>query len=172
MISFFLEKIKEALLLNFKDIVDEIEVNIMNETLQKFKTIHDLQEDMKTFLPESGKSRSERAHNFLTFVFKHDEYVIELENVLRQNNIDHLLEVKGKMEGKRMKEFELNLIYKYLCYQPYVMGICQGHISKYRKSLVLQFFIYQFSFILLKTITQYPLKNKEYITLFHSCIGS
>lgn len=94
------EKIKEALLLNFKDIVDEIEVNIMNETLQKFKTIHDLQEDMKTFLPESGKSRSERAHNFLTFVFKHDEYVIELENVLRQNNMDHLLEVKGKMEGK------------------------------------------------------------------------
>eukprot|EP00105_Crassostrea_gigas_P003583 XP_011416486.1 PREDICTED: uncharacterized protein LOC105320306 [Crassostrea gigas] len=94
------EKIKEALLLNFKDIVDEIEVNVMNETLQKFKTIHDLQEDMKTFLPDSGKSRSERAHNFLTFVFKHDEYVIELENVLRKNNMDHLLEVKGKMEGK------------------------------------------------------------------------
>lgn len=142
MISFFLEKIKEALLLNFKDIVDEIEVNVMNETLQKFNTIHDLQEDMKTFLPDSGKSRSERAHNFLTFVFKHDEYVIELENVLRKNNMDHLLEVKGKMEGKRMKEFELNLIYKYPCHQPYVMVICQGHISNYRKSLVLQFFIY------------------------------
>lgn len=46
---------------------------------------------MNNFLPESGKSRAERALNFLTFVLKHDEYVIELENVLRQNNMGVLI---------------------------------------------------------------------------------
>lgn len=109
----------------------------MNEILQKFKIIYDLQEDMKIFFSDFGKLRFERVYNFLIFVFKYDEYVIELENVLRKNNMDYLLEVKGKMEGKRMKEFELNLIYKYLCYQFYVMVICQGYISNYRKFLVL-----------------------------------
>lgn len=92
-------------MLNYKEVVDEIEINIIQETLQKFKDIHDLQKDMNIFLPEYGKSRSERAHNFLTFVFKHDEYVIELENVLRKIKMDHLLKEKGKTEGKHIEEF-------------------------------------------------------------------
>lgn len=55
----------------------------MNEILQKFKIIYDLQEDLKIFFSEFGKLRFERVYNFLIFVFKYDEYVIELENVLR-----------------------------------------------------------------------------------------
>lgn len=85
------EKIRNLVLDRYKEIVEDLETNIMLETLQKFKDNHALEDEMNNFLPESGKSRAERALNFLTFVLKHDEYVIELENVLRQNNMGVLI---------------------------------------------------------------------------------
>lgn len=90
----------------WKEVVEDFETNIIHETLQKFKDIHALEDVMKNFLPESGKSRAERALNFLTFVCKHDEYVIELEDVLRKNNMDNLIpeekmEEESVLEGKK-----------------------------------------------------------------------
>lgn len=60
---------------------------------------------MNIFFLEYGKLRFERVYNFLIFVFKYDEYVIELENVLRKIKMDYLLKEKGKMEGKYIEEF-------------------------------------------------------------------
>lgn len=92
----------------WKEVVEDFETNIIYETLQKFKDIHALEDVMKNFLPESGKSRAERALDFLTFVCKHDEYVIELEDVLRKNNMDYLIpeekmEEESVLEGKKKK---------------------------------------------------------------------
>lgn len=87
----------------WKEVVEDFETNIIHETLQKFKDIHALEDVMKNFLPESGKSRAERALDFLTFVCKHDEYVIELEDVLRKNNMDYLIPEK-KMEEESVLE--------------------------------------------------------------------
>lgn len=97
------EKYKKFLLPKWKEVVEDFETNIIHETLQKFKDIHALEDVMKNFLPESGKSRAERALNFLTFVCKHDEYVIELEDVLRKNNMDNLIP-EEKMEEESVLE--------------------------------------------------------------------
>lgn len=97
------EKYKEFLLPKWKEVVEDFETNIIYETLQKFKDIHALEDVMKNFLPESGKSRAERALDFLTFVCKHDEYVIELEDVLRKNNMDYLIP-EEKMEEESVLE--------------------------------------------------------------------
>lgn len=91
------EKIRTLVLDRTTEIVEDLETNIMLETLQKFKDNQAVENVMNDFLPTSGKSRAERALNFLTFVLKHDEYVIELENVLRQNNMGILIP-EEKME--------------------------------------------------------------------------
>lgn len=97
------EKIKKFLLPRCKEVVEDFETNIIHETLHKFQEIHALKDEMKNFLPESGKSRAERALNFLTFVCKHDEYIIELENVLRKNNMDYMIP-EEKMEEESVLE--------------------------------------------------------------------
>ena len=99
-ICFFLdllaEKIKKILLPNYTNVVEEIETSIIKDTLQRFVEIHDIKEEFRSFLPETGKSRHDRVHRFLTFVFKNDEYVIELEKVFQQNSLGHLLENIGR----------------------------------------------------------------------------
>lgn len=107
--------------------MENIETNIIHETLQKFKDIHALRDVMKNFLPESGKSRAERALNFLTFVFKHDEYVIELEDVLRKNNMDYLIpeekmEEESVLEGKKKTQKLIYSAHLYHAYTGYTAG--------------------------------------------------
>lgn len=97
------EKYKKFLLPKWKEVVEDFETNIIHETFQKFKDIHALEDVIKSFLPESGKSRAERALDFLIFVCKHDEYVIELEDVLRKNNMDYLIP-EEKMEEESVLE--------------------------------------------------------------------
>lgn len=57
---------------------------------------------MKNFFFELGKLRVERVFNFLIFVCKYDEYIIEFENVLRKNNMDYMI-----LEEKMEEEFVL-----------------------------------------------------------------
>jgi hypothetical protein len=96
----FSERLKEILLQNYKEVIEELETNIIQETLQTFIDIHkhDINDAMQSFLPASGKSRKDRMNDFLTFVFKNDEYVLQLEKVLKRNSLDHLLEVKEEQE--------------------------------------------------------------------------
>lgn len=119
----FLEKIKKFLLPRCKEVVEDFETNIIHETLHKFQEIHALKDEMKNFLPESGKSRAERALNFLTFVCKHDEYIIELENVLRKNNMDYMIpeekmEEESVLEGKEPQKL-INSAQLYYAYTGY-----------------------------------------------------
>lgn len=102
---FFPEKIRELIVPNFKNVVEEIETNIIKETLQKYVDIHNIKEEFSSFLPETGKSRQDRVYRFLTFVLKNDEYVLELEKVFQQNNLEHLLEENIEKE-KEEKENE------------------------------------------------------------------
>lgn len=102
---FFPEKIRELIVPNFKNVVEEIETNIIKETLQKYVGIHNIKEEFSSFLPETGKSRQDRVYRFLTFVLKNDEYVLELEKVFRQNNLEYLLEENIEKE-KEEKENE------------------------------------------------------------------
>lgn len=94
---------KEILLQNYKGVVEELETNIIQETLQTFidNHKHDIKDVMDSFLPASGKSRGERMNGFLTYVFRNDEYVLQLEKALRKNFLDHLLEVKKEQEEER-----------------------------------------------------------------------
>lgn len=109
---FFSEKLREILVPNYKNVVEEIETSIIKETLQKYVEIHNINEEFRSFLPETGKSRQDRVYRFLTFILKNDEYVLELEKVFRQNNLEHLLEEKHRdqyliEEKNKEKEYAL-----------------------------------------------------------------
>ena len=104
-VCLFSEKIRELMVSNFKNVVEEIETSIIKETLQKYVEIHNINEEFRSFLPETGKSRQDRVYRFLTFVLKNDEYVLELEKVFQQNNLENLLEENIEKE-KEEKENE------------------------------------------------------------------
>lgn len=77
------------MLSKFKDVVDEIESSHMEETFE----LCGIDKHSVDFMSsESGKSRKDRALQFLTYVLVNDAYVLGVEKVLNNRGLTWLLE--------------------------------------------------------------------------------
>ncbi|XP_065932831.1 uncharacterized protein [Magallana gigas] len=83
------EKVRLGLLSKFAEAVDEIESSHMEETFE----LCGIDKDSVNFISsESGKSRKDRALQFLTYVLLNDAYVLGIEKVLNDRGLTWLLE--------------------------------------------------------------------------------
>lgn len=83
------EKVRLGLLSKFAEAVDEIESSHMEETFE----LCGIDKNSVNFISsESGKSRKDRALQFLTYVLLSDAYVLCIEKVLNDRGLTWLLE--------------------------------------------------------------------------------
>lgn len=83
------EKVRLGLLSRFTDAVDEMESSHMEETLE----LCGINKHSLSFMSsESGKSRKDRALQFLTYALLNDAYILCLEKVLNNRSLTWLLE--------------------------------------------------------------------------------
>lgn len=83
------EKVRLGLLSKFAEAVDEIESSHMEETFE----LCGIDKHSVNFISsESGKSRKDRALQFLTYVLLNDAYVLCIEKVLNDRGLTWLLE--------------------------------------------------------------------------------
>nr|XP_034301175.1 uncharacterized protein LOC117681324 isoform X4 [Crassostrea gigas] len=83
------EKVRLGLLSKFAEAVDEIESSHMEETFE----LCGIDKHSVNFISsESGKSRKDRALQFLTYVLLNDAYVLGIEKVLNDRGLNWLLE--------------------------------------------------------------------------------
>ena len=92
----------------FSEVIDEMESNIYQDTFQQCGLEEDSLEKIV------GKSRKERALNFLMTVMANDVYVLALKNVLLTRNLGDLF--KMQKEGQEMP-MEKSNTGRFICIQ-------------------------------------------------------
>lgn len=90
--------------MNYKDILDEMQMALVNETLSR--CIGDVDMIKEKCLPKNGKRRKRMGH-FLQFILRDDHNVIEFEKMLTNHGLENLLKKDGiaKEEDKATQEF-------------------------------------------------------------------
>lgn len=87
---FFLivEDIRKCITSNYKNILDEMQTTLANETLSKCIGNVD---HVRNKISQLNRSRQQRMNDFLRFVIQHDHNVIEFVRVLKNNGLEDLL---------------------------------------------------------------------------------
>lgn len=93
------ENIRKSIVLNYKSILDEMQISLAKETLSK--CVGDVNEIRKKIY-EGGKSRKERMNNFLRLIIHDDYNVIEFAKVLRKNGLEELLTYEESIQRKHI----------------------------------------------------------------------
>ena len=99
-VIFFLnvEFVRKGLLHNFNDVIDEMESNIFEDTFQLCGLKTNSMEKIE------GKSRKDRAFNFLMTVMLSDVYVLAFKKALIARDLEHLIEMQEIGQGIPMEE--------------------------------------------------------------------
>nr|XP_022322180.1 uncharacterized protein LOC111123845 isoform X1 [Crassostrea virginica] len=92
------EFVRKGLLHNFKDVIDEMESNIFEDTFQLCGLKTNSMEKIE------GKSRKDRAFNFLMTVMLSDVYVLAFKKALIARDLEHLIEMQEIGQGIPMEE--------------------------------------------------------------------
>ncbi|XP_056010525.1 uncharacterized protein LOC125681968 isoform X4 [Ostrea edulis] len=87
------EKVRRGLLCKFQEVIDEIESSIMEDTLKRCDI--DPGKELSSGL---GKSRKERAYNFLISVMLNDVYILALKDVLEYRGLHELVDLQEETE--------------------------------------------------------------------------
>lgn len=85
---------------NYKNILEEMQMKLAKETLSK--CVGDVDEIREKILPKNG-NRKKRMSSFLQFILQDDLNVIEFEKLLRDHDLEDLLEIDQKGEHKHTK---------------------------------------------------------------------
>ncbi|XP_061164545.1 uncharacterized protein LOC133173581 [Saccostrea echinata] len=88
------EKVRKGLLHKFRTVIDEMESSIIEETLKRCGI-----ESEAKLSSKLGKSRKERAYNFLVSVLLNDMYVLALKHVLEDQDLNELFELPEEIES-------------------------------------------------------------------------
>lgn len=91
------ENIRKSIVLNYKNILDEMQLSLAKETLSK--CVGDVNE-IRQKIYEGGKSRKERMNNFLRLIIHNDFHVIEFAKVLRDNGLEELLSYEESVQRR------------------------------------------------------------------------
>lgn len=85
------ENIRNMVTSNYKNILEEMQMTLVIETLSKcIGRVDDIKESC---MPRNG-NRRQRMNRFLQFILQDDHNVIEFEKVLKNNGLEELLEHK------------------------------------------------------------------------------
>ena len=106
------EFVRKGLLHNFNDVIDEMESNIFEDTFQLCGLKTNSMEKIE------GKSRKDRAFNFLMTVMLSDVYVLAFKKALIARDLEHLIEMQEIGQSIPMEESNTGrLIYikKFTC---------------------------------------------------------
>ncbi|XP_062571661.1 uncharacterized protein LOC134233693 isoform X2 [Saccostrea cucullata] len=88
------EKVRKGFLYKFQAVVDEMESSIIEDTLRRCGI--DSENELSSKL---GKSRKERAYNFLISILLNDMYVLALKHVLEDRDLNDLFELPEEIES-------------------------------------------------------------------------
>lgn len=84
---------------NFKDILDEMQMVLVKETLSR--CVGDVDDIRRICSPGNGYRR-QRMCSFLQFILREDNNVLEFEKILRDNGLESLLTKNETAEGEHI----------------------------------------------------------------------
>lgn len=93
------EKIRTMITSNFKDILDEMQMVLVKETLSR--CVGDVDDIRRICSPGNGYRR-QRMCSFLQFILQDDNNVLEFEKILRDNGLESLLTKNETAEGEHI----------------------------------------------------------------------
>ncbi|XP_065942164.1 uncharacterized protein [Magallana gigas] len=101
------EDIRKSITSNYKNILDEMQITLANETLAKcIGYVH----DVKNKLSQKKSSRHQRMNAFLRFIVKDDHNVIEFARVLENNGLEKLLRCKHDVHGENIPVQDIEMM--------------------------------------------------------------
>ena len=92
------EFVRKGLLHNFNDVIDEMESNIFEDTFQLCGLKTNSMEKIE------GKSRKDRAFNFLMTVMLSDVYVLAFKKALIARELGYLMEMHEEVQDIPMED--------------------------------------------------------------------
>lgn len=93
------EKVRTMITSNFKDILDEMQMVLVKETLSR--CVGDVDDIRRICSPGNGYRR-QRMCSFLQFILREDNNVLEFEKILRDNGLESLLTKNETAEGEHI----------------------------------------------------------------------